>query len=128
MGATLSILVVEDTDALRESLVKFLTRKGCQVAVATNGVEGLEALRHGRFDIVVTDVQMPQRGGLWLWHEAVALRPELRGRFLLCSSEPLPQAGNRASPDERFLLKPFEMNTLWREVEDIIRGRDPQIL
>ena len=62
------------------------------------------------------------------WHEAVALRPEPRGRFVLCSSEPLAQVGNRASPDERFLLKPFEMKTLWREVEGIIQRREPQIL
>jgi CheY-like chemotaxis protein len=108
MGATLSVLVVDDSDLIRESLVRYLTHRGCEVAVATNGAEGLDALRHGRFDIVITDVQMPRRGGLWLWREALALRPELRGRFVLCSSEPLPQGGNGVSPasHERFLLKP----------------------
>jgi len=128
MSATLSILIVDDSDLLRETLVRYLTGKGCEVAVATNGAEGLEALRHSRFDIVITDVQMPERGGLWLWREAVALRPDLRGRFVVCSSEPLPQGHSAsAASHERFLLKPFEMKTLWSEIQTIVKGQQRQI-
>lgn len=123
---TYSILVVDDNDALRESVRRVLARKGCQVTTATNGLEGLEALRGQPFDAIVSDVQMPERGGVWLWQEALALRPTLRGRFLLMSGEPLAEQRSMGIyiDDERFLLKPVSLETVWLEVQGIIQAAE----
>lgn len=86
------------------------------MTAAADGIEGLIALRGREFDLVVTDLRMPGRDGLELWRIAVALRPELRGRFLFCSAEPLPAALAEAAVSERFLEKPFEFEKLWEEV------------
>jgi CheY-like chemotaxis protein len=86
-----SVLMVDDNTAMREALARSLTRRGCQVTTAATGVEGVEALKQRCFDVVITDLNMPERGGLWLWRQALILRPELRGRFVLIASEPLPE-------------------------------------
>jgi len=74
----LSALIVDDNFALRGAIARSLARDGWEVATATDGLEALEAVRSRLFDAVITDVHMPRRGGLWLWEQALALRPELR--------------------------------------------------
>src|SRR5438132_5795570 len=75
-----SVLMVDDNAAIREALARSLTRRGCRVTTAASGVEGLQALTQRSFDVVITDLNMPERGGLWLWRQALVLRPELRGQ------------------------------------------------
>jgi hypothetical protein len=74
--------------------------------------------------VVLTDLNMPDHGGLWLWRQAVVLRPELRGRFVLIASEPLPdpRAMDLFLESERFLLKPLSLDALWRLVEEALQG------
>lgn len=113
----LSALVVHDNFALREAIARSLDRKGWDVTTASDGLEGLEAVRSHRFDVVITDVHMPRRGGLWLWEEALALRPDMRGKFVFMSSEPLPEPPKNAV----FMVKPLSLATLWSEVQKIVR-------
>src|SRR6266699_2073384 len=119
-----SVLMVDDTTAIREAIARSLTRRGCRVTTATNGVEALEILRKQSFDVIITDLNMPDRGGLWLWRQALVLRPELRGRFVLVASEPLPEPRSLSlfMETERFVLKPLLLDTLWRQVEDVMQG------
>jgi CheY-like chemotaxis protein len=121
----LSILVVEDSDSIREAIARSLARRGCHVTTATNGIEGLEAVRQRPFDAVITDLNMPGRGGLWLWERALELRPELRGRFVLISSEPRPgaQAMGVFLESEHFLVKPFSLEGLLDQAEEIACSR-----
>src|SRR5881396_284102 len=116
-----SVLMVDDNAAMREAIARSLTRRGCQVATAVSGVTALEALRAQSFDVIISDLNMPERGGLWLWRQALVLRPELRGRFVLIASEPLPEPRSLSlfMETERFVLKPLSLDTLWHHVEDV---------
>jgi CheY-like chemotaxis protein len=119
-----AVLMVDDNTAMREALARSLTRRGCRVTTAASGVAGLEALKQRSFDIVITDLNMPERGGLWLWRQALILRPELRGRFVLIASEPLPEPRSLSlfMETERFVLKPLSLDTLWHQVEEVGAG------
>ena len=119
-----AVLMVDDNAAMREALARSLTRRGCNVTTAASGIEGLAALKQRSFDIVVTDLNMPERGGLWLWRQALVLRPELRGRFVLLASEPLPEPLSLElfMETERLLLKPLSLDSLWRQVEAAMEG------
>src|SRR5256886_14127552 len=87
-----SVLMVDDTTAIREAIARSLARRGCRVTTATNGVEALEILRKQSFDVIITDLNMPDRGGLWLWRPARVGRPRLRGRVVLVAFEAPPEA------------------------------------
>jgi len=118
-----SILVVEDNTAIRAAIARSLDRRGCTVTTATNGLEGLEAVRARSFDVVITDLNMPERGGLWVWEHALRLRPELKGRFVLISSDNRPggQGMGLFLESEHFLVKPFSLDGLLDQVETIAR-------
>lgn len=57
------ILVIDDEDSVREILTKMLRAKGHQVMVASNGEEGIEQFKNGKFDLVFTDLGMPKISG-----------------------------------------------------------------
>src|SRR5438093_11222371 len=111
-----SVLMVDDNAAMREALARSLTRRGCRVITAASGVQGLQALKERSFDIVITDLNMPERGGLGLWRQAVVQHPELRGRFVLIASEPLPEPSSLSlfMETELFRLQPVSLETLSR--------------
>jgi DNA-binding response OmpR family regulator len=115
----LRILVVEDEDHVRAVLRLALEQHGCEVVTAEDGVEGLDAIDLQPFDVVVSDVQMPRRDGVWLWRQAVAVRPELAGRFLFISGHPF-GGPDHGSERERFLAKPFTMTMLWAVIQAIV--------
>lgn len=65
--ADLKILVVEDSPTMRQLIVFALKRlKGVQVVEANDGVDGLKKLSSDRFDLVMTDINMPVMDGLKL--------------------------------------------------------------
>jgi CheY-like chemotaxis protein len=65
------VLVVEDDRLSREALVALLERSGFRVAAAATGGEGVALLGGGDFDLVLTDLGLPDRSG---WEVAAAAR------------------------------------------------------
>ena len=119
-----SVLVVDDAHAVCEAIGRYLQRHGCRVTTARDGVEGLEAVRASAYDAVIADLRMPRRGGTWLYEQALMLRPELRGRFVFCTSPPLPDPTVMSlfGWSERLLLKPFSLEAIWQQVREIVEG------
>ena len=122
----LAALVVDDNPAIRTVIARSLERRGWDVSAAADGIEAMEAVRAQPFDAIICDVNMPRRGGLWLWEQAVALRPELRGRFVFISGEPLPEPWNNGplTESELFLLKPLSLASLRSTVQRIVEHAD----
>lgn len=60
------VLVVDDSLTVREVERKLLENKGYEVDLATDGAEGWNALRSGRYDLLITDVDMPRMNGIEL--------------------------------------------------------------
>jgi len=71
------ILVVDDSITVREVERKLLQAAGYHVEVAVDGMDGLNALRQGRFDLLITDVDMPRMNGIELT-STVRQDPQLR--------------------------------------------------
>lgn len=65
-SATAKILVVDDDAGMRELMLLALRRHGWQTEGAADGREALSWLAQQRFDVVVTDIQMPRMDGLAL--------------------------------------------------------------
>lgn len=62
-----SLLVVEDSPVMRQLVVFALTRiKSIKVTEATDGLDGLRKLAQGKFDLIITDINMPVMDGLKL--------------------------------------------------------------
>jgi DNA-binding NtrC family response regulator len=72
------ILVVEDDPALREMLVELLREDGLQVCTAAGANDALRALQETEFDLVLSDIQMPEMDGFELLEAIRRVRPEAR--------------------------------------------------
>ncbi len=70
------ILVAEDDTVQREILEDILVRAGYDVTPVANGSAAVEALRREAFDLLITDVRMPEMDGVTLLREAKRLRPD----------------------------------------------------
>ena len=70
------ILLAEDDDSLRYYLHRALERAGHSVVSASDGLEAEETLSFHRFDLVLTDVVMPQKSGLELAQAARKHQPD----------------------------------------------------
>jgi two-component system sensor histidine kinase and response regulator WspE len=76
-GACKRVLVVDDSLTVRELERKLLLQHGYEVEVAVDGMDGWNAVRAGKFDLVVTDVDMPRMDGIALV-TAIKSDPRLR--------------------------------------------------
>ncbi len=73
------ILVVDDSRVVRAVVCEYLVRAGYAVEQAEDGQKGFELLAKGDFDVIISDLAMPQRDGFWLLQQTKARsdRPEV---------------------------------------------------
>ena len=73
--SNLTIVVVEDHDDTRRFLGKFLGCLGANVVLARNAVEGVEAVKTSRPNLVLCDIKMPGQDGFDVLSEIRAIGP-----------------------------------------------------
>jgi len=66
MKSSVSILIADDEEMMRNLLEKILTREGYQVATAEDGLAALELMKDRPFDLVISDMKMPRMNGFEL--------------------------------------------------------------
>jgi two-component system response regulator PilR (NtrC family) len=76
-GAPSRVLVVDDERSMRELLSIVLKRDGYEVLVADDGARAIQMLKKQRVDILITDIRMPQMGGVDVLREAKRIDPEI---------------------------------------------------
>lgn len=116
-----TILLVEDEDAVRQFIRVVLQRQGYTVMEARNGAEAIEiSTRHsGPLDLMVTDIVMPEMGGLELARRLATSRPEMPVLYL--SGYPNDSQSGVLS-DGAFLRKPFSFDELAGKVRDLLKS------
>lgn len=116
------VLFVDDEKLLVEIGKKMLERYGYQVTSRTSSVEALELFKAKpeKFDLVITDMTMPNMNGLELASEMIRLRPEMP--VILCTgfSEKITQAVVEAAGIKAFMLKPLSLDDLMRTARKVL--------
>lgn len=116
-----TILIVEDESTLRDILASGLKKLGAQVLTTDNGVSAFDLIRVTRFDLIITDVQMPLGDGFGLMRKIVALDGH-RPKVIVMSGEFNHETANSHIEGAAALLpKPFSFENF---VELIIRTLD----
>ena len=118
-----TVLVVEDERMVRDLLARILRDQGYAVLEAENGVEALRlARRHssGKIHLLLTDVEMPQMGGVELGKQIKSLLPDTSVLLISGLTEETAQLIDNADPGTTFMHKPFRPAALARKVRDIL--------
>jgi len=117
------VLVVDDDDAVREMLAIVLQRRGIEVTRARDGNEALKSYKEGTFDLVVTDLIMPDKEGIEMILEIRAMKRPVRilaisGGGKVHQSMHLNLA--RSVGADRVLSKPFMPHDLLKIVDEML--------
>ncbi|QTA90383.1 response regulator [Desulfonema magnum] len=117
-----SILFVDDDNVLAYMGKKALEHLGYQVESRTNSVDSLNFFRKNphRFDIVITDLTMPNMTGEKLAGEIMKIRPDIP--VILCTgySEHITKEKAETIGIRKLLIKPLELNDLARTIRDVL--------
>src|ERR687884_1085581 len=111
------LLIVDDEQGMRQLLSIVFGREGHEVRVAENGRRALELLREQPADLIVSDVKMPDMGGIELLRSARALLPGVAVVLMtaFASVETAREAFKLGADD--FITKPFDIDELKLIVE-----------
>jgi CheY-like chemotaxis protein len=114
LGEQERVLLVDDEQAIVEIGQKILGYLGYEVVVRTSSLEALELFRvhPERFDLVITDMTMPNLTGDRLAQELLRIRPEVP--IILCTgfSESMSEEKAKALGVREFVMKPLVMKDL----------------
>jgi len=121
-GGTEHILFVDDEELILKMEKQMLERLGYQVTSRTCSLEALEVFRKNpdKFDMVITDMAMPNMSGDKLSVELTKIRPDIP--VLLCTgfSETMSEEKAASLGIKGFLLKPIIMKDLAQKIREVL--------
>jgi two-component system cell cycle response regulator CpdR len=117
----IDILLAEDDEAMRQYLTRALERAGYCVVAVDRGTDALARVLAGEeFDLLLTDIVMPEMDGIELAQRVARVQPAIRIMFITGFSAVSLRAG-AAVPDAKILSKPFHLKDLVMQVHRVLR-------
>ena len=117
------ILLAEDDDSMRVYLSRALERSGYHVTAVDRGTAAMPLLQAESWDLLLTDIVMPEMDGIELAQQAATIAPDIRVMFITGFAAVALKAG-RKTPDAKVLSKPFHLKDLVAEVERMFQSED----
>jgi two-component system cell cycle response regulator CpdR len=112
------ILLAEDDQTMREYLSRALEKVGYAVTAVDCGTAALPLIEAEQFDLLLTDIVMPEMDGIELAQRAARLAPHMRVMFITGFAA-VALKGGIAHPNAKVLSKPFHLRDLVLEVDRI---------
>jgi len=116
------ILVIDDERVLRETIADTLRMDGFDVETALDGKAGLELIGRNPFDVVLSDLRMPEMDGRALYYEVRRAHPHALDRFVFLSAQTRgPEYGSfLRETGAPILEKPFTLAQLRHIVDRMV--------
>jgi CheY-like chemotaxis protein len=116
------ILVVDDDPIVLQLFVNLFEGRGYKIDTAVHGKDACEQIALRSYDLVITDVRMPEMNGIELYPRLLERRPELEGRVLFISGDVVDRETARFLADAGVptLSKPIEIREVVRLVDEIL--------
>ena len=117
MSTMAKIILAEDDDDMRRFLVKALEKAGHHVKAFGEGASAFEEIKQTTFDLLLTDIVMPEMDGIELARRAADLDPHLKIMFITGFAAVALHPDSKAPKDAKVLSKPFHLRDLVAEVD-----------
>jgi len=118
--AEVRVLVAEDNPAVREFIVRSLQSAGHKITPAVDGQQALDILAREKFDVLVTDIVMPNVDGIALALKAVRMFPDLRIVMISGYAQERMRAHNLDTLVHRIIAKPFSLEEICDAVKEAL--------
>lgn len=112
------ILLAEDEEAMRTYLARALENAGYEVVAVDRGTEALPLLETQHFDLLLSDIVMPEMDGIELAQRCAEISPETKVMFITGFAAVTLKA-SREAPQAKVLSKPFHLKDLVMEVQRV---------
>jgi two-component system cell cycle response regulator CpdR len=114
------ILLAEDDNDMRRFLVKALENAGFQVSPHDNGMSAYQRLREEPFEMLLTDIVMPEMDGIELARRASELDPDIKIMFITGFAAVALNSDSEAPKNAKVLSKPVHLRELVNEVNKML--------
>ena len=118
------ILVVDDEDIIRESLSFILRKEKYEVEEATNGKIAFKMLKESSYDLVITDLEMPEMKGIELLDELRKMNLQTNTIVITAYGSMETAIAALRSGASDYILKPVEFDELIIKVKKLFEVRD----
>jgi len=115
------VLVVDDEPDARALMGTVLGQCGADVATVPSAAAALEALRRSRYDVLLSDISMPEEDGYQLMRKVRALNPGLPAAAVTAFARSEDRDAALAAGFQLYVAKPVEPAALARAVESLVR-------
>ena len=124
MNQSVKLLIIDDEEHVLTNLCHFLTDKKYDVVSASDGLEGLKLFENDqqRFDLIITDIVMPQISGMGLISMIKKKSPDTPVIAITGWGE-YPEAFATESKADKVLSKPFELSELDKAINELISSK-----
>ncbi len=116
----ISILVVEDNPSVNEFIVRSLATQNYDITAVTDGIQALNAMAKKKFQVLVTDIVMPNLDGIALALKATRLFPDLRIIMISGYAQERMRAHNLDTLVDRIIAKPFSLEEICEAVREAL--------
>ena len=121
-GHSLRILLAEDDEAMRGYISRALESAGYRVDAVDRGTEALPLLEAHDFDLLLSDIVMPEMDGIELAQRCNEISPRTKVMFITGFAAVTLKA-SREQPQAKVLSKPFHLRDLVLEVERVFEDQ-----
>jgi len=124
MDKPFKLLIIDDDEHILDNLCYFLNHKKYDVTSASDGLEGLKLFENDQqgFDLVITDIVMPQISGMGLISLIKKKSPDTPVIAITGWGE-YPEAFAAESQADKVLSKPFELSELDKAINELISSK-----
>lgn len=121
------ILVVDDEESIREFLEIMLRKEGYEVTCAEDGAKALDLVKKRSFDMVISDLQMPNMTGLELLKQVKSQFPDLVFMLITAfgTTENAVEAMKSGAYD--YILKPFKIDEVRINIANALRSQNLEV-
>ena len=116
------ILLVDDEEPVLDLMIDILSDLGHRIDTASNGEEAWRKVREHDYDVVLTDVRMPQMNGIELYRNLLEIKPEMEHRVIFSTGDLIDgeTASFVAEVNARTIAKPFDVDEMVAIVEEAL--------
>ncbi|SRR5712691_7598522 len=129
MKGSIHILVVDDEPLMARALADTLAAEGYEIDVAVNGQRALEKIKDRAYDLILSDLCMPELDGVGLYQELERRHPDLLRRmiFITGASEHPDYQSLLAQTPVPILAKPFSPSALHALTRQVLSAFQPDV-
>ncbi len=117
------VLVAEDNPAVREFIVRSLATAGFAIEAAIDGQQALDMLARAKFDVLVSDIVMPNVDGVALAMKAAKLYPNIKIVMISGYAQERLRAHNLEALVHKIIAKPFSLEDICDAVKNALSSQ-----